>query len=99
MKLNVKRNNNLNANKPPGIFYLPAWPLKDGCNELYPHPTILMNKFIKHNFIPTGLKRAIVTPEDKKDNSENAENYRPISITGALSEVIEKLLYKQIKEN
>ena len=29
---------------------------------------------------------------------EIAENWRPISITGALSKVFEKLLYKQINE-
>ena len=35
----------------------------------------------------------------KKEDPELPENYRPISITGSLSKVFEKLLCKQINEN
>ena len=38
-----KRNKKLNPNKPPGLSDLPAWALKDGCDEIYPHLTYLIN--------------------------------------------------------
>ena len=99
MKLNVTRGiTNLNAIKPPRISDLPAWPAKDGCKEIYPHLTFLKNEIIKYKVNPTSLKRAIVTPIYNKDDPEIAENYRRISITGALSKVLGKQLYKQIKE-
>ena len=44
------------------------------------------------------LKKATVTPIYKKDDPELPENYRPISISGALSKIFEKLLYKQIND-
>ena len=34
-----------------------------------------------------------MTPVYKKDDPENPDNYRPISITGAISKVFEKLLH------
>ena len=43
-------------------------------------------------------KRALIIPKDRRDYTEIAENYRPISITGALSKFFEELLYKQINE-
>ena len=89
---------NLNANKPPGPPNDSAQALKVGCNEIHQHLTYLINDFISYNLFPTRLKRGIF-PNLKKDGPEITENYRPISITGALSKVFEKLLYKQIKEN
>ena len=38
-----------------------------------------------------------MTPVYKKDDPENPYNYRPISITGAISKVFEKLPNNQIE--
>ena len=84
--------------KAPGPSKIPAWALKDGCNEIYTHLTFLSNEFLKNKTYPCKLKKAIVAPIYKKEDPELPENYRPISITGALSNVFEKLLYKQINE-
>ena len=53
---------------------------------------------MKNKTYPCELKKAIVTPINKKEDPELPENYRPISITETLSKIFEKLLYKQINE-
>ena len=94
-----KEIHNLNCQKAPGPSKFPAWALKDGCNEIYTHLTFLFNEFLKNKTYPCKLKKAIVTPIYKKEDPELPDNYRPISKTGALLKVFEKLLYKQINEN
>ena len=93
-QLNVKKIHNLSCQKAPGLSKIPVWALKDGCNEIYTHLTFLYNEFLKNKTYPCKLKKAIVLPIYKKEDPELPENYRPISITGALSKVFEKLLYK-----
>ena len=88
----------LNFRKAPGPSKIPAWALKDGCNEIYTQLTYLFNEFLKNKTYPCKLKKAIVTPIHKTEDPELPENYRPISITGALSKFFEKLSYKQINE-
>ena len=98
-QLNVKNEiHNLNCQKAPCLSKIPAWALKDGCNEIYTHLTFLYNEFLKNKTYPCKLKKAIVTTIYKREDPELPENYRPISITGVLSKVFEKLLYKQINE-
>ena len=46
--------------------------------------------------IPNNLKTAYVTPLLKKDDPDNPENYRPISVTSSLSKIFERLLQKLI---
>ena len=72
--------------------------MKDGYNVIYTHLTFLYNQFLKNKTYPCKLKKAIFTPIYKKEDPELPEIYRPISITGFLSETFEKLLYKQINE-
>ena len=89
-QLNVKiKIHNLNCKKAPRLSKIPAWALKDGCNKMYTHLTFLYNEFLKNNTYPCKLKKAFVTPIYKKKDPELPENYRPISITGALSKVFE----------
>ena len=97
-QLNVKKIHSLYCRKAPGPSKIPALALKDGCNEIYTHLTFLYNELLKNKTYPCKLKKAIVTPIYIKEDPELPENYRPISITGALSKVFEKLLYKQINE-
>ena len=53
---------------------------------------------MKNKTYPCKLKKATVTSIYKREDPELPENYRPISITWALSKVFEKLLYKQVNE-
>ena len=47
---------------------------------------------------PSQLKFAHISPLFKKGDNDNPLNYRPISLTPALSKVFEKLLKEQIEE-
>ena len=85
-----KEIHNLDCQKAPVPSKISAWTLKDGCNEIYTHLTFLYNEFLKNKTYPCKLKKAIVTPIYKQEDPELPENYRPISITGALSNVFEK---------
>ena len=87
----------LSVHKPLGPSSIPAWALRDGCSELVEPLTMIFNSFISQSSFPTLFKKTIVTPVYKKDDPENPDNYRPISITGAISKVFEKLLHNQIE--
>ena len=70
-----------------GPSNIPAWALKDCSNILAEPLCFLINAFINEGIFPEHLKRAHVTPILKKGNSEDPNNYRPISITCALSKM------------
>ena len=86
---------NLSVHKLLGPSSIPAWALRDGCSELVEPLTMIFNSFISQSSFPTLFKKTIVTPVYKKDDPENPDNYRPISITRAISKVFEKLLHNQ----
>ena len=67
--------NQLNANKSLGPSCITAWALKDGMIQLVGPLT------------PADLKKAHVVPIFKKDDPKIPENYRPSSLTGALSKI------------
>ena len=59
-----------------------------------------INNFFQFIIIQSSFptfKKAIVTPVYKKDDPENLDNYRPKSITRAISKIFEKLLHNQIE--
>ena len=72
----------LSVHNPLGPSSIPAWALRDGCSELVEPLTMIFNSFISQSSFPTVFKKAIVTSVYKKDDPENPDNYRPISITG-----------------
>ena len=73
----------LNVHKPLGSSSITAWGLCDGHSELVEPLTMIFISFFSQSSFPTLFKKAIVTPVYKKDDPENPDNYRPISITGA----------------
>ena len=91
--------NNLNKNKPLDPSTTPAWALKDGAQILAEPICFLFNGFLKQNKLPSLLKLANITPIHKKGDTENPLKYRPISITSALSKVLEILIKDQIEEH
>ena len=86
----------LNKNKPIGPCSIPAWVLKDCRNDITEPLCYLINAFIMEGKFPNHLKHALVTPIYKKGNREDTCNYRPISITPALSKIFEKVLRKRM---
>ena len=58
--------------------------------------TDCINNYILNCHFLDKLKYAYVTPVYKKYDSTDKTNYRPISILPSLSNVLEKILYKQI---
>ena len=88
----------LNRNKPQGPSALPPWALKDAVSVVNKHLCFIINECINNSTFPEILKTADVTPIFKKNDPEEPENYRPISITPCISKVIEILIKEQLTE-
>jgi len=58
----------------------------------------LINSSIGEGIFPENLKTANVIPIFKKDDTNNLNNYRPISLLPVISKVFEKVLNQQITE-
>ena len=86
----------LNTSKPVGPSKIPAWAIKDAKAALAEPLCYLINQFITEGKFPEDLKKACVTPLFKKGNPEDPLNYRPISVTSALSKIFEKAFSSQI---
>ena len=88
----------LNIRKPLGPSNIPTWALND-CTDILAEPLcFLINAFFTEGIFPEHFEQAHVTPIFKKGNSEDPNNYRPISITCALSKIFEKVLNKQLHQ-
>ena len=57
---------------------------------------IIFNKSISEGIFPELLKTAKVIPIYKKDDTNFAKNYRPISLLSVFDKIIEKLVYKRV---
>ena len=91
-----KQIKSLNINKPLGPSNIPAWALKDASDVLAEPLTFLINAFLEEGLFPNHLKQAYVIPIFKKGDCEESCNYRPISITPALSKIFEKIIKDQM---
>ena len=86
----------LNTSKPVGPSKISAWAIKDAKAALAEPLCYLINQFITEGKFPEDLEKACVTPLFKKGNLEDPLNYRPISVTSALSKIFEKVFSSQI---
>ena len=88
----------LSVNKPLGPSNIPAWALKDCANVIVEPLCFLINAFLQEGKFPNHLKQAFITPIYKKGDMDQPDNYRPISVTSALSKIFEKVIRDQITE-
>ena len=56
----------------------------------------MFNFYIDKTSFPNSLKQADITPDHKKDDKNDKNNYRPVSILPSLPKAFEKCLYDQI---
>lgn len=70
--------------------------LKSVSMEICNHLSYILNLSISAGIYPDALKISIVKPLFKKENREQMEYYRPISLIPVLSKVFEKYIYKEL---
>ena len=58
--------------------------------------TIIFNESLLQGIVPDVLKVSKITPVDKGGEVMNPSNFRPISTLSALTQILEKLVYKQL---
>ena len=75
----------LNTIKPVGPARIPAWATTDAKAALAEPLCYLINQFITEGKFPEDPNKACLTPLFKNGNPEDPLNYRPISVTSALS--------------
>ena len=59
----------------------------------------MFNKSLTLGCIPEDWKLANIVPVFKKDNKEQEENYRPISLLSTVSKVMDKCLFNAIRDH
>ena len=74
---------------PPGI-------LKDAAYALSSPFTHLINLSLTNMLVPNKWKIAKVTPIHKKGNTNDCNNYRPISVLNTCSKILERAVHKQL---
>ena len=88
----------LRKDKPRGPSPIPPWALIDSAHIVAPVLTLIFNKAIMQCKFPKALKLADITPVHKKGDPQDPMNYRPISVTPILSNLFEKLLFRQLSK-
>ena len=83
---------NLDIKKSVGLFRIQNRFLKE-LNKLFSIPiSKIFNLFIEHGIFSQKMKIAIVIPVLKKDDTEDCNNYSPISLLPNISKLFEKLI-------
>ena len=82
-------------NDPLGPSIIPAWALKNSLSVIAEPFCFLINAFLQEGKFPGDLTQAHICPIFIKGDTEDPNNYRPISITAALSKVFEKAIREQ----
>ena len=88
----------LRKDKPRGPSPIPPWALIDSAHIVATVLTLIFNNAIMQCKFPKALKLADITPVHKKGDPQDPMNYRPISVTPALSKLFEKLLFRQLSK-
>jgi retron-type reverse transcriptase len=70
--------------------------IKDIKHEISLPLTILINKSLSTGIVPDLLKTAKVIPVYKAKDTEQLNNYRPISLLPTISKILEKIIHKRL---
>ena len=88
----LKQLMNLNVNKSCGPDEIHPRLLIELSGHIAGPIALLFNMTMKHGFLPTDWKRALVSPIYKKGSRNLAENHRPISLTSILCKMMESFV-------
>lgn len=89
ISLDINKNNSTDGI--PNIFY------KNALVGILKPITIIFNTSIMHCTFPTYWKQSFLTPIYKSGEKSHITNYRPVSITCAISKILEKLILNRIR--
>lgn len=94
----IKALGEFKPNKSPGIDKISTtYALQ--IKEIIAKPlTLLFNRLMEKNIVPTDWKEANITPIFKKGEKSNVENYRPVSLTVLFGKVMEKIIKEHIEK-
>ena len=92
----LKEIQNLDASKACQDADIPTKILKENADVFadFLHPSF--NEFVKESKFPSVLKQANITPVYKKGERECKNNYSPVSILSNISEIFERIMFRQI---
>ena len=91
----LKEIQNLDASKACQDIDVPTKIFKENANIFADFLHASFNEFVKTEF-PSVLKQANITPVYKKEERECKNNYRPVSILSNVSEIFERIMFRQI---
>ncbi len=84
----------LNKRKAMGPDQISGWMLSECAEELSFPLTEMFNKSLSQGKLPEVWKAADIVPIYKKGPKEDANNYRPVSLTSVVVKLLEKLIRK-----
>ena len=86
----------LNAKKAKQENDIPIKLIKENIDLFSSVLSRIFNFYIDKTSFPNSLKQADIIPVHKKDDTNDKNNYRPVSLLPSLSKTFEKCLYDQI---
>ena len=88
---------NVKPNKATGPDNLSCRLLKEASNEIAPILTDIFNSSLSSGTLPSDWKKARVAPVFKKGNTNDAANYRPISLTCVCTKLMEHIICHHVR--
>ena len=79
-----------------GTDGIPTIVLKELAWVLAPYIAYLINTIFRTGIFPTRWKEGVITPIHKKGSRMDKLNYRPVTITNAMSKIWEKIVNRQL---
>ena len=70
--------------------------IKLACDHICETLTNIFNRSLLQGIVPNILKISKITPVDKGEEITDPANFRPISTLSAITQIFEKLIYKQL---
>ena len=87
---------NIDQNKASGPDGISPRILKEAGLSIVPSLTRLIKLSLQQCKVPMLWKRANVTPIHKKDDKDQLNNYRPISLLPVASKILERIVFKHV---